>query len=1247
VRPTFLFLLTFLSLSALYGCGGKSSGLTGGSQQQAAPDRRAAWAVLEQNPGVAGKDYDPQRIMLVYKRGAALPANWPSQPQVAASAAAAPNASLRQNQQYEALTDAVAARYGLTITQQVYLQDLNLASFKLPAGASGSVLLQQIRSDAGAMLTSAVFVPLKHASYTSNDPDFASGPSGQQWSHWRVNCDNAWDTTKGSASVMVAVIDTGVRLTHEELSAQVINPQTAFPSSTCDLANSDKSIEDTDGHGTFIAGMVAAQQDNNRTITGVAPLCRVLPIKISNDGLAGVDTLIAGALLAGQLGAKVVNYSWGGYDDIPAEEAMIDQLTGQGVLFVCAAGNDGVEADEYPSYFTNAFSVGATDDFDDATSFSNWGLSVDIAAPGEDLKSCAHTSDSAYDSAGLGTSFAAPMVAAGAGLLWSYRPELTRQQVRDALQFQGPSASGFLLPIRRLDLAAALNSVLIHLTPSVTGVVPAARTSIGTVPLSGFLDLSVLGAVNVVRVDYTLDLAPIGTDGPEDLMVSSILSGTFAAQLDIRTLKNQPAALRAEYTSSTNDTASMTVQPLWVFNQRGDLDGDGIVGSTDLLMLTIHRGEMVADSGFMGYMDSDRDGTITEADASAVGYFYGNGAVAPVISDVDPMNGLTGTSLPLSATVTGSGQLSYQWDFGGGAVPNLSAQPAPTVVLGAIGTYNASVTVTSEFGLQDQFAFTLDVQPRPGATASFTATPLIGIAPLTVEFDASASSSPGGSIVEYQWSWDGDTTWEETTTVPVTSHVFDTVGLATVRLRVRDDVLDTEETTVDITVSNRPGATARLSAAPFAGAPPLTVNFDAGASDSPGGSIVQYDWSWDGDAVWEDTTGIPTNSHIFPDLGDFTVRLRVTDDLATTSEITKLIRVTDGSPITNWGTTVLGPWGYSYSPSRRTAVTLVNGCPAVIWEWVDPASPSDAAVYVATARTPTPTSISDWRVDLVASGFVDRNDVGICDAEGEAAFVFRRKSPEGVVYGRYHGETANCYDALLSDNVDHLGFATVGGRPAVLVGRYGSGSVQYGFPTVSDPSSSSEWTFAPVSGVPGMRGQVDDNFKLLEISGRPYVMSYSVADDITVYYASNSTPASSDWSCCTFAADYANDPYYTIFNCGGVPGILYWRWNGVTMPFLFSLATTPMPSSESDWVTYNGPNAGQESTSALLDGRPAYAGYSSGTIIQWALTPEPLAESDWAEMDVSIGGRLIDHGGLPAFVGGDGANNVAYHYPIL
>jgi hypothetical protein len=438
----------------------------------------AAWVQLEISPGRPGVDYDPQHIMLRFLPGAQLPAGWvPAGPAAAAAVAASASPALLQDPRFPPLAAAVAARYGLQVDTQIYCGSERLASFRVPEGLSTAAVLARLRSEGQGLVAHCVFTPLRHYTYTPNDPDFLAGNSAgsdysPQWGHHRVKAESAWDYTLGDPSVIIAVCDTGCRLTHQQLVGQVLNPAVAYPGQHCDVANGDDNVTDQDGHGTYIAGLCVAKPNDGVRIVGLAPGCRVLPIKISNGGTTGDDKIAQGCRLADNLGAQVINLSWGGPNADPVLASMVSDIKSNGTFLAIAAGNDNTTAKDYPGFYSD-ICVGATGDgfpgsgVDNRAPYSNYGTYVDLAAPGSFLKSTTFNSDTSYSAAPnyeSGTSFATPLVASGAALLLSYDPTLTRTQLLTVLKTTGDPTTNFQnstegTPVLRMNLASAFDDI--------------------------------------------------------------------------------------------------------------------------------------------------------------------------------------------------------------------------------------------------------------------------------------------------------------------------------------------------------------------------------------------------------------------------------------------------------------------------------------------------------------------------------------------------------------------------------------------------------------------------------------------------------------------------------------------------------------------------------------------------------------------------------------------------------------------
>ncbi|MBK6424736.1 MAG: S8 family serine peptidase [Blastocatellia bacterium] len=276
-----------------------------------------------------------------------------------------------------------------------------------------------------------------------------------------VDAVGAWQHGMGSSDLVVAVIDSGIDLKHEDLVENLWVNEGETPGNGIDddgngvvddvhgydaIANSGDPDDDL-GHGTHVAGIIGAVGDNDRGVSGVNWTTRVMALRFlgatgggqTSDAIACIDYI----LKMNERGAnvRVVNCSWGSTERSAALEEAINRAIRSGVLFVCAAGNDGIDSDatpHYPSAYPNMgiLSVAALSPNETIAPFSNFGeLSVDIAAPGVDILST--LPDGAYGFAS-GTSMASPFVAGMAALVASSNPkmplELIRARVLDGRQ---------------------------------------------------------------------------------------------------------------------------------------------------------------------------------------------------------------------------------------------------------------------------------------------------------------------------------------------------------------------------------------------------------------------------------------------------------------------------------------------------------------------------------------------------------------------------------------------------------------------------------------------------------------------------------------------------------------------------------------------------------------------------------------------------------------------------------------------
>jgi len=244
-----------------------------------------------------------------------------------------------------------------------------------------------------------------------------------QWNLPVIRTESGWKLSKGSADVIVAVVDTGVDLTHPDLTSRLISGYNAIDES--------KPAADDVGHGTHVAGIIAAAVNNNLGIAGVTWSNPIMPVKVlDNSGAGNAYNVAKGIIWATDHGAKVINMSLGNYAQADFLHDAIKYAYDRDVVLVAASGNDNTSNPGYPAAYPEVVAVAATDSDFQRASFSNYGNYIDVAAPGVNIASTYTNNQYASLS---GTSMASPHVAALAALIRSANPALTNKQVMDIL----------------------------------------------------------------------------------------------------------------------------------------------------------------------------------------------------------------------------------------------------------------------------------------------------------------------------------------------------------------------------------------------------------------------------------------------------------------------------------------------------------------------------------------------------------------------------------------------------------------------------------------------------------------------------------------------------------------------------------------------------------------------------------------------------------------------------------------------
>jgi subtilisin family serine protease len=336
-------------------------------------------------------------------------------------------------------------------------------------------------------------------------PTDAAYVAGELWGLRNMSAHNAWDVTVGSRQIIVAVIDTGVRYTHRDLAGQMWVNRGEIPGNGRD-DDGDGYVDnvygmnaydnsgnpwDYEGHGTHVAGTIGAAANGGGRSVGVAWEVQIMACKfLGPDGGATSDAIDCIEFAVAQ-GAKVLNNSWGGGGFSQSLYNTIAAAGRAGVLFVAAAGNDGLNTDLYPNYpscyaLDNIISVGAIDKQNSPADFSNYGArTVDVFAPGVSIYSCWNTSDTAYNTID-GTSMATPHVSGIAVLALSKYAGITVAELKQLLlkaTYRDSSLDGMCVTGGRSD---ALLSVWWGRPPSVG---PANDHFVNARVLSGFTGL--------------------------------------------------------------------------------------------------------------------------------------------------------------------------------------------------------------------------------------------------------------------------------------------------------------------------------------------------------------------------------------------------------------------------------------------------------------------------------------------------------------------------------------------------------------------------------------------------------------------------------------------------------------------------------------------------------------------------------------------------------------------------------------
>ena len=269
-----------------------------------------------------------------------------------------------------------------------------------------------------------------------NDPAWSDQPGLRQ-----IGLPQVWETTTGDPGVIIATVDTGANVIPDLADAFVPG---------YDFVEGDGEPQDTHGHGSRVASVLAARGNNAIGMAGHCWGCRVMPIRVSGNGSASPERIATGIRYAVDRGARIINVSLSHTGSPDANEAAaVKYAIDRDVIVVASAGNAGTEALQYPAAYPGVLAVGATDDLDELYFWSTRGPWVSLTAPGCQMVTDVTTAPGTI----CGTSFTPAVVAAVAGLILSKNPRLTGSQVVAALRVTARPVVG--VAYGRVDPVAA------------------------------------------------------------------------------------------------------------------------------------------------------------------------------------------------------------------------------------------------------------------------------------------------------------------------------------------------------------------------------------------------------------------------------------------------------------------------------------------------------------------------------------------------------------------------------------------------------------------------------------------------------------------------------------------------------------------------------------------------------------------------------------------------------------------------
>jgi len=548
----------------------------------------------------------------------------------------------------------------------------------------------------------AIPMEIHQPGFVPNDPDYATK---QPWMK-TMKLEAAWDISQGASNVVIAIIDSGTDIEHSDLAGQVFINKGEIPGNGID---DDKNgfvddvngwdfvgnismqeaqagvlrpdgdpkvrfgtINQTNGHGTAVAGCAIAQTNNNRGIASTGFKCTLLPIKAASDNpqIGGILAGYPGIVYAADMGAAIINCSWGGTQNNPLGKDVINYALGKGSLVVTASGNNSLFTDKtqfYPGGYEGVLNVGASSLSDRPSSFTNYGSDVTVYAPGDDIYST--FPNNRYQTFS-GTSFSAPLVAGICGLIKAKHPDWTPQMITHQIRstadlLNGVSSSDRQYYYGRVNAERALKF-------------NASFTSGDRLPGIGVNSVQAGGSGIITNYDPT----PVTLELKNYLASASNVKVTITPRSNNAVISGSNTITVPNFNHDQTESLNITVQlkptfPWYEANlnfivtiQAGSYVNYAVV-NVPVLLSTTNKHTLSPPSEFVSYgiLDLASDGqlyasiTLFNQAALAYGSLKGSSAIAGVPFSPTAIHGIAGSGVVIGGLEAGKPTIARSTDM--------------------------------------------------------------------------------------------------------------------------------------------------------------------------------------------------------------------------------------------------------------------------------------------------------------------------------------------------------------------------------------------------------------------------------------------------------------------------------------------------------------------------------------------------------------------------------------------------------